>query len=230
MKLVILTGAGISADSGVTTFRDPDGIWAKYSIEEVATPEAFAANPALVHAFYNMRRAQLPTVYPNAAHKALADLEKRLAARGDDFLLVTQNVDDLHERAGSQAVCHMHGALNRIICVHCGEGRDWIEDLSVEHACGQCQNKGGLRPDIVWFGEMPKQMRRIEDALAEATHFASIGTSGTVYPAAGFVAMAKQYGTHTVELNLEPSSGGSLFDETHYGRAADIVPHWTEGL
>ncbi|MEM9233729.1 MAG: Sir2 family NAD-dependent protein deacetylase, partial [Pseudomonadota bacterium] len=205
MYLIVLTGAGISAESGVATFRDPDGVWAKYDWQDVATPEAFAANPALVHDFYNMRRAALPKVEPNAAHDALADLEQSLTARGDRFLLITQNVDDLHARAGSQNMLQMHGALAQVSCQHCGHETGWAADLSIETPCPACRNIGGMRPAVVWFGEMPRHLDRIEEALTEATHFAAIGTSGTVYPAAGLAAGAKAAGAETLLINLEPA-------------------------
>nr|WP_233508669.1 Sir2 family NAD-dependent protein deacetylase [Parvularcula marina] len=194
MFLVILTGAGISAESGVQTFRDADGIWAKYDYREVATPEGFANNPALVHEFYNLRRAGLPEVEPNAAHLALAELEEALTARGDRFLLITQNVDDLHARAGSKAILQMHGSIAHARCSFCGQEHEWPGDLSTETPCLSCESVGGMRPAVVWFGEMPRHMAEIEAAVSQATHFVAIGTSGTVYPAAGLAAEARASG------------------------------------
>ncbi|MBE9603878.1 NAD-dependent deacylase [Acetobacteraceae bacterium H6797] len=224
--LVILTGAGISRESGLATFRDPDGAWAKHRIEDVATPEAFRRDPALVHAFYNARRAQLAEVAPNAAHLALAELERQW--RGD-FLLVTQNVDDLHNRAGSRNLVQMHGALRRARCLHCEAVHPWDAPLSTATPCPACAKAGGMRPDIVWFGEMPVEMGRIGMALETCGLFVSIGTSGNVYPAAGFVAEVADR-AWTVELNLEPSLGHSRFEEARQGPATQLVPALVEEL
>jgi NAD-dependent deacetylase len=221
--IVILTGAGISRESGLSTFRDPDGIWAQVRLEDLATPEAFARDPARVHAFYNARRAQLAEVEPNAAHFALARLEREWPC---PVLLVTQNVDDLHDRAGSQPL-HMHGELRRARCLACAAVMPWTGDLATTTPCPACAATA-LRPDIVWFGEMPKGMDQIEAALDECGLFVSIGTSGTVYPAAGFVADAAH--ARTVELNLEPSTGSALFDETYHGPATQVVPAFVERL
>jgi NAD-dependent deacetylase len=229
MQVVVLTGAGISAASGIATFRDADGLWSKYDYREVATPEGFAADPFKVHAFYNLRRAALPTVAPNVAHRALADWEDEIVAGGGSFLLVTQNVDDLHRRAGSRNLLAMHGALDRIRCLQCGDTRSWTGDLHTDTPCAACGSAGGLRPDVVWFGEMPRHLPEIEEALATADLFIAIGTSGTVYPAAGFVAEARQFGARTVELNKEPSQTAGLFDEGHYGPAETIVPQFIAG-
>lgn len=227
--LVLLTGAGISAESGLATFRDAGGIWSKVRIEDVATPEAFARNPARVQEFYNARRRQLqdPTVQPNAAHKALAELD---VAWPGPFLLVTQNVDDLHRRAGSKRMLSMHGQLASRLCAACEERVPWTEDLAVDMVCPSCGGKGTLRPDIVWFGEAPYGMEEIEEALASARIFASIGTSGQVYPAAGFVALAQRAGALTIELNLEPSEGGRRFQQRRYGPATEIVPEFVAAL
>ncbi len=227
--IVILTGAGISKESGLDTFRDPDGIWAKHSIEEVATPQAFARDPALVHRFYNARRRMLhePTIQPNAAHQALVRLEREWAG---PFLLVTQNVDNLHDRAGSDRLLHMHGELARLLCNACGHRMDWADDLDVSVPCPACGETGTLRPDVVWFGEMPHGLDTIERALEGCGLFLSIGTSGNVYPAAGFVAMASQLGAWCVELNLEPTGGTGQFDEAHHGPATIIVPGYVEAL
>ncbi len=226
-RIVVLTGAGISKESGLDTFRDPDGIWARHRLEDVATPDAFARDPALVHRFYNARRRGLldPAVGPNAGHRALARLER---ARPGRVLVVTQNIDDLHERGGSGAVIHMHGELLKALCGHCGAVTPCRDDLSADRACIDCGRTGGMRPDIVWFGEMPMAMDRIYDALADCGLFVSIGTSGTVYPAAGFVQEAASAGTPTVELNLEPSEGASLFDEAVHGPASETVPAFVD--
>ncbi|HVG82154.1 MAG TPA: Sir2 family NAD+-dependent deacetylase [Methylomirabilota bacterium] len=228
-RIVILTGAGISRESGLHTFRDPDGIWARHRIEDVATPEAFQRDPAAVHGFYNARRRGLtdPAIKPNAAHQALAELERRW--RGE-VLLVTQNIDDLHERAGSRNLIHMHGEILKRRCAACGDVQPCREDLSVDLACPACASLGTLRPHVVWFGEMPLEMDRIFAALRQAELFLSIGTSGTVYPAAGFVTEARAAGAHTVELNLEPSEGRSLFDEAIHGPATEIVPAYLRRL
>ncbi len=222
MNIVILTGAGISRESGLATFRDADGIWAQVRLEDVATPEAFAAHPARVHAFYNARRAQLVDVAPNAAHLALATLE---AAWSGDFLLVTQNVDDLHARAGSRRLAPMHGELLRARCDACGTVQAWTADLATDTPCPACAAIGRMRPHIVWFGEMPMGMERIAAALDACDLFVSIGTSGQVYPAAGFVAEVRGR-ARTLELNLEPSAGSRLFDEARHGPATELVPAW----
>ncbi|HEY0833980.1 MAG TPA: Sir2 family NAD+-dependent deacetylase [Azospirillum sp.] len=228
-SIVVLTGAGISRESGLHTFRDADGIWATVRIEDVATPEAFARDPKRVHAFYNARRRGLldAAVQPNPAHAALAELERRW--RGD-VLVVTQNIDDLHERAGSRNLVHMHGELLKAVCAHCRTVRECRHDLSVDDVCPHCTRKGGLRPDVVWFGEMPYHMERIMAALADCDLFVSIGTSGNVYPAAGFVAEARAGGAHTVELNLEPSAGATQFAEAIHGPAGTAVPAFVRRL
>jgi NAD-dependent deacetylase len=222
-RIVLLTGAGISAESGLATFRGEDGLWEGHRVEDVATPEAFRRDPALVHTFYNARRAQLGGVAPNAAHLALARLE---AAWPGDFLLVTQNVDNLHERAGSKRLIHMHGENAKAWCLACDQRTPWLEPMSEESACPECGRVGALRPDIVWFGEMPYDMERIELALRQCDLFVSIGTSGAVYPAAGFVQTARYCGARTLEMNLEPSLGSTLFDESRIGKAGDLVPAW----
>ena len=226
-RIVVLTGAGLSAESGLATFRDKDGIWSKYDITEVATPEAFAANPARVHEFYNLRRRGLRDAKPNAAHLALARLERE---HRSEVTILTQNIDALHEAAGTQRLIHMHGELLKALCARCEARHPWHDDLSVEIRCPSCGKAGGLRPDVVWFGEMPYHMDEIYDVLAKADLFASIGTSGTVYPAAGFVREARAAGAHTVELNLEPSQGASLFAEAIHGPATRIVPEWVERI
>jgi len=226
-RIVILTGAGLSAESGLATFRDKDGIWSKYDINEVATPEAFARNPAKVHDFYNQRRRGMKNAAPNAAHFALARLEREYPG---EVTVVTQNIDPLHEAAGTQRLIHMHGELLKALCAYCEARPPWHDDLSTEIVCPSCGRAGGMRPDVVWFGEMPYRMDEIYDLLYEADLFASIGTSGTVYPAAGFVREARAAGAHTVELNLEPSEGASLFAEKIHGPATVVVPQWVERL
>jgi NAD-dependent deacetylase len=226
-NIVILTGAGISAESGISTFRDPDGVWAKYDVEEVATPQGFARNPKLVQDFYNMRRAGLAGVAPNAAHVALARLERE---HGGNVTIVTQNVDNLHEIAGSRNVIHMHGELAKAWCTACDQRHSWLADLSSTTICPGCNAVGRMRPDVVWFGEVPYAMERIGDILYEAHLFLSIGTSGNVYPAAGFVDAVRRNGTRTVELNLEPSQGTTLFDRTIHGKASVIVPAFVDEL
>ena len=225
--IVILTGAGLSAESGLATFRDKDGIWAKYDYREVATPEGFRANPQLVHDFYNQRRRGLKGVAPNAAHLALAHLEREHEA---SVTVVTQNIDPLHEAAGSRSLIHMHGELFKALCALCGARHAWMDDLDVKTQCPGCARKGCMRPDVVWFGEMPYEMDRIYETLIRADLFLSIGTSGNVYPAAGFVAVARENGAHTVELNLEPSDGANLFHEVIHRPATEVVPAYVERL
>lgn len=225
--IVILTGAGLSAESGLSTFRDKDGIWSRHRIEDVATPEAFARNPEAVLTFYNTRRKANSGIGPNAAHEALARLEKDYAG---DVLTVTQNIDPLHEMAGTQNLIHMHGEIMKCLCARCGSRHPWEDDLSVDLACPACAEMGGMRPDVVWFGEMPYRMQEIYEALSACDLFISIGTSGNVYPAAGFVMEARTAGAHTVELNLEPSEGASLFAEAYHGLATEIVPKYVDSL
>ncbi|MEO0443371.1 MAG: Sir2 family NAD+-dependent deacetylase [Pseudomonadota bacterium] len=227
-SIVILTGAGISAESGLKTFRAADGLWEDHRVEDVATPEAFIRDPALVHRFYNERRRYLLSgIEPNAAHHALAKLS---ASNKPQVTLITQNIDDLHRRAGSHHIYHMHGELLKIRCKVTGQTFDCNHDTSVNDSCACCKVAGNLRPHVVWFGEMPLYMNEIEMALRNCDLFVAIGTSGNVYPAAGFFQTAKFYGAHTVELNLEPSTSGSLFDEQHYGPATDIVPNFFSGI
>lgn len=229
-SIVILTGAGISKESGLDTFRDKDGIWSRVRLEDVATPEAFRRDPERVHAFYNARRRSLldPAVRPNPAHLALAELER---ARPGDVLVVTQNIDNLHERAGQRNLIHMHGEMLKSRCAACGDIGECTSDLSIDLVCASCASPGGMRPHVVWFGEMPLEMDRIEDALAGCDLFVSIGTSGNVYPAAGFVQAARAQGrARTVELNLEPSEGATLFHEAIYGPASQIVPGYVASL
>jgi NAD-dependent deacetylase len=220
--IVILTGAGLSAESGLGTFRDTDGLWTKYNLEDVATPEGFARNPRLVHDFYNARRANCRGAQPNPAHAALARLQ---AALPDRVTLVTQNVDDLLERAGAASVIHMHGELTRALCGACGHRWNAPEVMSPHDLCPAC-TRPATRPDIVWFGEFPYHMGQIDAALAQADLFVAIGTSGNVYPAAGFVQEAAAQGARTLELNLEASATAGLFDEARHGPASQLVPDW----
>jgi len=227
-KIVILTGAGISAESGIDTFRGPDGIWSRISLEDVATPDGFERDPALVHDFHNRLRASLTGHQPNPAHLALAALEH---GYDGEVLVVTQNVDDLHERAGSRNLVHMHGELYKARCTLCATVCDWHTDLDQETPCPACGRSGCMRPHVTWFYEMPMQMTRIQVALAVCDLFVSIGTSGNVYPAAGFVADVRRAGgAHTVELNLEPSEGADLFAERIEGPASRIVPDFVARL
>ena len=227
--VVILTGAGISAESGIRTFRAADGLWEEHHVEDVATPEGFQRDPALVQRFYNARRQQLQQaeIQPNAAHLALVELEQVL---GDNFLLVTQNIDNLHERAGNSRVLHMHGELLKVRCVTSGQVIEWSGDITPDDRCTCCQFPSALRPHVVWFGEMPLGMEQIYQALEQADYFIAIGTSGHVYPAAGFVHEARLQGAHTVELNLEPSQVGNEFAERHYGLASEVVPEFVHKL
>jgi NAD-dependent deacetylase len=221
-NIVILTGAGISAESGIDTFRGGGGLWEQQRVEDVATPEAFARDPDLVLRFYDMRRASIQTKEPNAAHYALARLDREW--RGQ-LLIVTQNVDDLHERAGARRVLHMHGEHLKAWCIACGTRSKWTAPLIDRPPCPAC-GEGALRPDVVWFGEMPYRMDEIYAALRDADLFVSIGTSGAVYPAAGFVRDARELGAATLELNLERSEGSAWFDESRLGPASELVPAW----
>lgn len=223
-KIVVLTGAGISAESGIDTFRAAGGLWEQHRVEDVATPEGFARDPDLVLSFYDMRRAGLAKAEPNAAHRALARLEQEFQG---EVLIVTQNVDDLHERGGGRNILHMHGELKSALCTSCGMRSPWDAPLADRPPCPVCQAPT-LRPDVVWFGEMPYQMERIYAAIRECDLFVSIGTSGAVYPAAGFVRDAQDCGAATLELNLEASEGSSWFDESRLGRAGTLVPQWVE--
>jgi NAD-dependent deacetylase len=226
-NIVILTGAGISAESGLATFRGPDGLWEGHRVEDVCTPEALARDPDLVLEFYDMRRRALAKVQPNPAHHALARLD---AEWPGELLIVTQNVDDLHERAGARRLIHMHGELLSALCLRCGGRTPFHEDMIDRPPCPACGAQGELRPDIVFFGEIPYRMDEIEAALERADLFVSIGTSGAVYPAAGFVQLARAVGADTLELNLEPSAGTSLFAASEFGPASTLVPAWVDRL
>lgn len=226
-NIVILTGAGVSAESGIDTFRSAGGLWEKHRVEDVATPEAFARDPDLVLRFYDMRRKRIQEVVPNAAHHALACLD---AEWKGGLLIVTQNVDDLHERAGARRLLHMHGEHLNAWCTACDQRHVWRGTLFERPSCPACGVPGQLRPDIVWFGEMPYRMEEIYAALNRADLFVSIGTSGAVYPAAGFVRDAREQGVRTLELNLEPSQGSHWFDESRYGAATEVVPAWVDEI
>ncbi|MCW8108387.1 NAD-dependent protein deacylase [Alteromonas ponticola] len=228
-NIVVLTGAGISAESGLKTFRDSGGLWENFPIEDVATPEAFSTNPDLVYEFYNLRRRQLKqqTVQPNLAHLALAELEGYL---GDNFTLITQNVDDLHERAGSQRVLHMHGTLRSARCLTSGKAIPWENDFDAQTLCQCCTPKSAMRPDIVWFGELPMHMDEIYQKLSHADVFISVGTSGQVYPAAGLVELANNVGADTIELNLEAGDQHTNFNQSIYGKASQVVPQFVHTL
>jgi NAD-dependent deacetylase len=225
-NIVILTGAGISAESGIDTFRSEGGLWEQHRVEDVATPEAFARDPDLVLRFYDMRRAAIQTKQPNAAHEALARLDDTWPG---ELLIVTQNVDDLHERAGAERVLHMHGEHLLAWCTACDQRSPWREELISRPPCPECGARA-LRPDVVWFGEMPYRMEEIHAALRRCDLFVSIGTSGAVYPAAGFVRNARDLGAQTLELNLEPSKGTPWFHAARHGPATQIVPDWVDEL
>ena len=225
MEIVILTGAGVSAESGMGTFRDENGLWTQVNIEDVATPEAFARNPAKVHAFYNARRANCLAAAPNPAHEALV----RLQRSDHKVTLITQNIDDLHERVGAADVIHMHGELMQALCATCDARWPAPIELTVDDTCPSCDELT-TRPDIVWFGEIPYHMDDIEKALSQCDLFVAIGTSGAVYPAAGFVQMADAYGADTLELNLAPSDVQSSFADYRYGPATEVVPAWVDEM
>lgn len=228
--IVVLTGAGISKESGLETFRDAGGLWARVRVEDVATPDAFARDPARVLAFYNHRRQALldPTVRPNRAHEALARLERNWPG---SVLVITQNIDDLHERAGTRAVIHMHGELLKARCTACGEAAEWRADIALASTCPVCATTGRLRPDVVWFGEMPRAMDAIAAALSHCHIFVAIGTSGSVYPAAGFVQTVRERGrARRIEVNLDPSDIAELFQEHWRGPASEQVPALVDAL
>lgn len=228
-KIVVLTGAGVSAESGIRTFRDKDGLWEKYKLEDVATLDGYKNNPTLVLDFYNQRRRDFCSgnIKPNAAHQALAKLEQEFDG---DFLLVTQNIDNLHEQAGSKNIIHMHGELLKARCPQTNQVINWLEDMSHNDLCHCCQYPENLRPHIVWFGEMPLGLDIIYHHLAQADLFIAIGTSGTVYPAAGFIEEAKSVGAYSIEVNLEISEVHSHFDQVQQGKASEVVPRLVKDL
>jgi len=225
-NVFILTGAGVSAESGLSTFRDKGGLWAQYRVEDVASLSGYERNPARVLEFYNLRRTIHRDVAPNAAHYALAELQDAWASRGGSVTLCTQNIDGLHEQAGAKRVIHMHGELGKVRCHDCGDVTPADGDLSLNLGCAACGRIGGLRPHVVWFGETPLEMDAIYESLASADLFVSIGTSGAVYPAAGFVSAARSAGIPTMEINLEPSENAHLFNASRYGKASEAVPAW----
>lgn len=229
-NVFILTGAGISAESGLSTFRDKDGLWSRYKIEDVASIEGYRRDPPRVLEFYNLRRNAHGDVKPNAAHAALAKLEEHWQAHGGVVTLCTQNIDNLHERGGSKRVVHMHGELSKVRCDDCGDITPRDGDLSVNLGCAACGRIGGMRPHVVWFGETPLEMDTIYEALAASKLFVSIGTSGSVYPAAGFVRAAREADIATMEINLEPSENAEAFDATRYGKASEVVPAWVDEM
>ena len=233
--IVILTGAGVSAESGLGTFRDVGGLWAQYDLADVATPEGYERNPGLVQDFYNARRDNCRGAAPNAAHEAIARLQRDYPGR---VTLVTQNIDDLHERGGSAHVIHMHGRIMQALCAECGHQWGWTCDMALDDICHSCATVGTVRPDVVWFGETPYQMEAIWARLSDCDLFVAIGTSGAVYPAAGFVTDVRhrgagsgaRSGARTLEINLEPSENAALFDQRLLGPASETVPMWVEGL
>jgi len=225
-NIVILTGAGVSAESGIDTFRTAGGLWERYRPEDVATPQAFARDPDLVLGFYDMRRAAIQEKQPNEAHRALGRLDAEWTG---DLLIVTQNIDDLHERGGAHRVLHMHGQHLNAWCTACDVKSPWRGSLADRPPCPAC-GEAALRPDVVWFGEIPYRMDAIHAALRDCDLFVSIGTSGAVYPAANFVRSARDLGARTLELNLEPSQGSAWFHESRLGAATEIVPHWVDEM
>jgi NAD-dependent deacetylase len=228
-NIVILTGAGISAESGLGTFRGAGGLWENHRVEEVATPEAFERDPELVYRFYNERRQHLRggEVQPNTAHTALAELEQKYAG---SFWLVTQNIDDLHERAGSRQLYHMHGELLKMRCRYSGQVFETTASFDAQNSCECCGKAGALRPHVVWFGEMPLFMEEIYALLADCELFVAIGTSGNVYPAAGFVELARRAGATSLEINPETTEGSPLFEHHWRGNATEQVPRLLELL
>ena len=225
--IAILTGAGVSAESGLGTFRDVGGLWTKYDLADVATPEGYVRDPKLVLEFYNARRVNCANAVPNPAHQAIARLQRDYPGR---VTLVTQNIDDLHERGGSAEVIHMHGQIMRALCAECGHQWGWTSEMTLGDICHSCATVGTVRPDVVWFGEMPYHMEKIWARTADCDLFVAIGTSGAVYPAAGLVTEARHRGVQTLEINLEPSDNTDAFDDRVLGPASETVPGWVEGL
>ncbi|MBI3439024.1 MAG: NAD-dependent deacylase [Proteobacteria bacterium] len=229
-NVFILTGAGISAESGLSTFRDKDGLWSRYKIEDVASIEGYGRDPQRVLDFYNLRGGAHGDVQPNAGHIALARLEQHWKMRGAVVTVCTQNIDNLHERAGSRRVIHMHGELAKVRCHNCGNVTPRDGDLSINLACAACGQIGGMRPHVVWFGETPLGMDAVYEALAASKLFVSIGTSGSVYPAGGFVRAAREADVATMEINLEPSENADAFDARRYGKASEVLPVWVDEM
>lgn len=229
-RIFILTGAGVSADSGLGTFRDKGGLWSQYKIEDVASIDGYERDPGKVLDFYNMRRSVHKSVEPNAAHQALALLQTTWDARGGEVTLCTQNIDNLHEKGGAPRVLHMHGEIGKRRCHACGDLQPNDGELFLELGCEACGRLGLLRPHVVWFGEQPLFMDEIHEALARAELFVAIGTSGAVYPAASFVEYARRARIATLEINLEPSDRANKFADAIYGRAIDTVPAWVNDL
>lgn len=227
--ILVLTGAGISAESGIPVFRAEDGLWENHRVEDVATPEGFERNPQLVHDFYNTMRHSVKEKQPNPAHLALTKLQTELENQGGTVTIVTQNIDDLHEKAQSHNVIHMHGELNSILCEHCGKSYEWHEDCDGTTVCKFCGHKT-MRPDIVWFGEIPYHMEAIEREIQKCDLFMAIGTSGVVYPAAGFVSYCSRQGKPSLEFNLTPSANSGVFTQSYLGKAGTTLPAFVDYL
>ena len=225
--IVFLTGAGISAESGLATFRSENGLWNNHRVEDVATIEAYLRNPDYVHQFYNDMRPELFKAEPNPAHLAITDLQSNYPAQID---IVTQNVDTLHEKAGNKNIYHIHGQINQIVCLNCGHVFETWGDISSEDKCEKCGVVGMLKPNIVFFGENLLYMDKVDNLLKSCDLFISIGTSGVVYPAAGFVQIAKMFGADTIELNMEQTSNNRLFDRHIYGPAGTTLPALVQEL
>lgn len=227
--ILVLTGAGISAESGIPVFRAEDGLWENHRVEDVATPEGFERNPQLVHDFYNTMRRSVKEKQPNPAHLALTKLQTELEKQGGTVTIVTQNIDDLHEKAQSHNVIHMHGELNSILCQHCGKSYEWHEDCDGTTVCKFCGHKT-MRPDIVWFGEIPYHMEAIEREIQKCDLFMAIGTSGVVYPAAGFVSYCSRQGKPCLEFNLTSSANSGVFTQSYLGKAGTTLPAFVDYL
>lgn len=226
-NILILTGAGVSAESGLATFRDADGLWNNHKVEDVATIEAFERNPEFVHQFYNEMKPELLHAKPNPAHLALAKLEQEYPG---EVNIITQNVDTLHEKAGSQKVCHIHGQINQAVCLNCGNVLETWDDVDTQTVCPHCHVAGMMKPNIVFFGESLLYMDKAAHLLSNCDLFVSVGTSGVVYPAAGFVQTAKYRGAETYEFNLEAASNNYLFDKHIYGKCGKTLPEFVDKL
>ena len=230
-KIFVLSGAGVSKESGIKTFRESDGLWENYKIEDVCTPQAFLTNPELVNNFYNDRKKQMndPKIKPNNAHIFISKLEEKFF---NNFMLVTQNIDNLHEKAGSKKVYHMHGSLEKKICMLCNYTSRFDKDISTEQICENCNEKGKVRVDVVWFGEMPKYLDKIYDFLEKVDIFISVGTSSLVYPAAGFIDYVKLRNKNAklIEFNIEKTSKSILFDQVYIGKASTTIPKFVNSL